>query len=101
MPAASVAVQVTVASPMANKLPLAGLLVTLTREQLSEAVGVKLTIAPAGEVASVIMLAGQVMTGGVVSTTVTVATQLFDPPILSVPVKVTLVSPSGYGPGGD
>ena len=86
---------------MANMLPLGGLLVTLASEQLSEAVGAKLTIAPAGEVASVTMLSGREMAGGVVSTTVTVATQLFDGPRLSLTVNVTLVSPTGYGLGGD
>ena len=86
---------------MANVLPLVGLQLTLATEQLSEAAGAKLTTAPAGDVASVTMLPGQVMAGGVVSTTVTVATQLFDAPWLSVTVNVTLVLPSGYGPGGD
>src|ERR1041385_241564 len=55
---------------MANVLPLVGLQLTLATEQLSDAVGAeKLTTAPAGEVASVTMLSGQMMVGGVVSTT--------------------------------
>jgi hypothetical protein len=87
---------------MAKRLPLAGLLVMPATEQLSEAAGVgKVTTAPAGEVASITMLPGQLMAGGVVSTTVTVATALFDKPWRSVTVSVTLVLPSGYGPGGD
>src|SRR5258707_585889 len=86
---------------MANVLPLAGLLVALASEQLSEAVGAKLTTAPVGDVASVTIFPGQAMTGGVESTTVTVDTQLFDKPWLSITVNVTLVSPSGYGPDGN
>src|SRR5438552_579158 len=100
-PAASSAVQATIVSPRAKVLPLAGLLVTPASEQLSDAAGAKLTTAPEREVASVTMLPGQVMTGGVASNTVTVATQLSNAPSLSVTVNVTLVSPSGYGPEGD
>ena len=46
------------------------------------------------------MLAGQVIVGGVVSTTVTVAWHWLDRPWLSVTVSVTVVTPSEYGPGG-
>ena len=66
-PAASIARQVTVVVPMAKVLPLGGVLVTLASEQLSDAVGAKLTTVPAGDVALVTMLAGQVICGGVVS----------------------------------
>ena len=42
----------------------------------------------------------QETTGGVASTTVTVALQLFDRPCGSVAVRVTVVAPSAYGPAG-
>src|SRR5512132_462670 len=42
----------------------------------------------------------QATTGGVLSTTVTVALQLSDSPCESVTMRVTGVVPSGYGPGG-
>src|SRR5262249_28753786 len=38
--------------------------------------------------------------GGVVSTTVTIAEHVLEAPELSVTVNVTVVGPSGYGPGG-
>jgi hypothetical protein len=47
------------------------------------------------------MLAGQLIVGAVVSTTVTTAVHELDAPLLSVIVKVTVVLPSGYGPAGD
>ncbi len=44
---------------------------------------------------------GAVIVGGLLSVTVTVAEQELDAPLLSVTVIVTVVVPSGYGPGGD
>ena len=41
-----------------------------------------------------------VMTGGVVSTTVTVALETLDAPCESVTVRVTVVVPMEYGPAG-
>ena len=47
------------------------------------------------------MLAGQVIVGGDVSVTVTVAVHWLVAPLLSVTVSNTLVVPSAYGPAGD
>src|SRR5262245_50258837 len=41
------------------------------------------------------------MTGGVLSTTVTVAAHSLEAPLESVTVSVTDVTPRGYGPAGD
>ena len=46
----------------------------------------------------VLMLLGHVIVGGVESTTVTVAVQVFVPPWLSETVSVTLVEPRANGP---
>jgi hypothetical protein len=101
-PAASVAVAVTVVEPFRNAKPEGGLLTTLTPEHRSDALTVKLTTAvhlPSS--ASCVMFAGQVIEGGVLSTTVTIAEHSLETPGVSVTVKVTVVVPSGYGPGGD
>ena len=55
----------------------------------------KLTTAPAALVASAVMSAGTVTTGGVVSTTVTLKASLVLLPAASVAVQVTDVVPSG------
>src|SRR5437773_1109861 len=47
-----------------------------------------------------VWLTEQVTVGACVSITVTVAVQLSVPPWLSATVKVTVVTPSAYGPGG-
>jgi hypothetical protein len=75
LPCASVALHVTVAVPIANVLPDGGAHVGASAPStLSVALAVKLTGVPLGLVASTVMSAGTVTTGGVVSvmTTVTV-----------------------------
>ena len=102
LPGPSVAVAVTVVVPFGNANPEAGLLTTVTLEQRSDALTVKFTTAvhcPGS--ASRVMFAGHVIEGGVLSTTVTVAEHCLESPGVSVTVKVTVVVPSGYGPGGD
>jgi hypothetical protein len=46
------------------------------------------------------MFAGQLIVGGVVSTTIMFAVHEFDPPWLSTTVNVTRFVPFGYGPAG-
>jgi hypothetical protein len=100
-PAPSVAVDVTVVVPFGKAKPDAGLLTTVTPEQRSDAFTVKVTAAVQSPgSASRVMFAGHVIEGGVRSTTVTVAVHCLESPGPSVTVKVTLVVPSGYGPGG-
>src|SRR5215813_3309793 len=73
LPAASVAVAVTVVVPTGKTEPDAGLLRTVGTEQLSLALTVKLTAAeqvPTG--AFTVIFAGQLMLGGVLSITVIV-----------------------------
>ena len=92
MPAASVAVEVTVVVPIGNKLPDAGTDVTVTPGQLSVAVGVKLTVAPHWPgLLPTDILAGQVIVGGCTSFTRTV--NVHRPPPEAV--AVTVVSPTG------
>src|SRR5229473_2014572 len=68
--------------------------------QLSVAVGAKVATAPSS-VHSSVWSAGQAITGGVVSTTVTVAVhESVNPDALSVQVSVTCVEPSSNGPAG-
>jgi hypothetical protein len=101
-PAESVAVAVTVVEPFGNAKPEGGLLTTVTPEQRSDVLTVKFATAvhcPGS--ASRVMFAGQVIEGGVLSTTVTVAEHSLETPSVSVTVKVTVVVPSGYSPGGD
>src|SRR4030095_8008374 len=71
--AVSVAVHVTVVVPIEKIEPEAGPQTTVTPAQLSFAVAANVATAPAGQVGSIVMLAGQVIVGGVLSTTVTVA----------------------------
>jgi hypothetical protein len=102
LPAPLVAVAVTVVVPFGNANPGGGLLTTVTPVQRSDASTVKLTTAvhsPGS--ASRVMFAGQVIEGGVESTTVTVAEHSLETPRMSVTVNVTVVVPSGYGAGGD
>src|SRR5205823_5494130 len=101
-PCASVAMQSTVVVRSAKVLPEVGVQVTGTElPQLSVALPVNVIIAPAAPVAWPIMLAGIVRSGGVLSTTVTVAVQELLAPWLSVAVSVTVVFPTEYGPAGD
>ena len=81
--------------PIGNVDPDAGRHVTLTSEQLSDAVGVaKATIAPVGEVAFTDWLAGQgPMFGGVESMTVTVKEQGAVLPKESIAAQLTVVTP--------
>ena len=95
-PDASVAVQVTVVVPIGKAEPDGGLHNTVTPGQLSEAVGgrnVVTTLVEAGQVTAVtfVILAGQVIVGGCVSTTVMVNGQLGP----AVTVQVTVVVPTG------
>ena len=84
LPLPSLAVQTTVVVPTANVLPLAGVHITVgDAEQLSVAVAVKLTTAPAGLVRVTVMLPGTVSTGAMESVMVSVTTLLVvEPPLL-------------------
>src|SRR5512140_932310 len=76
---------------------------TVSPKQLSVVVGVPGSTLANGELGMLpfaVMSAGQVIAGGVLSTTVTVAVQLLEAPKLSVAVNVTLVAPREYGPAG-
>src|SRR5439155_246778 len=91
--AASKAVQVTVVLPRAKVLPLAGKQVTLSvPSTMSLAVAVKVTVAPAGLVASVVIGAGQLTVGIVVSRTFTVKVQVLVLCAASKDVQVTVGS---------
>src|SRR5438477_7039547 len=69
----SVAVQFTVVVAMANVEPEAGVQTTpTTPSTMSDAVAVNVTAAPLEPVASVVIFAGRLSDGGVVSRTVTV-----------------------------
>jgi hypothetical protein len=97
LPAASVALHVTVVVPTGNEEPDAGSHVTApTPGQLSVAVAVYVALAaqsPLG--ATRFMFAGQVTTGSCSSTTVTVNVQLPGLPTASVVLQVTVVVPIG------
>jgi hypothetical protein len=94
-PEESVAVAVTVVTPTGKKLPEAGTEATVTFEQLSVAVGVKVTTAPqTPRSLNLLMFAGQVITGGCVSLTVTLNVQVAKPPPFRA-VAVTVVTPTG------
>ncbi len=95
MPAASVALQVTVVTPTPKVLPEAGTQsATRLPSTRSRAEALKVTMAPEGPVAGVVMSPGTVTTGSVVSTTRTwkVAEPVL--PAASVALQVTSVSPS-------
>src|SRR6266699_54169 len=75
LPCASFAVNVTVVVPIGKTEPLAppAVRVVVTPGQLSVPTGaVYVAIAPDGQVGSKVMFAGQLITGGVLSITVTV-----------------------------
>ena len=91
LPAASVAVEVTIVVPSGKTEPEAGLLETVGMEQLSLAVTVKFTTAEhAPEGAFTVMLDGQAMFGACVSLTVTLKLQVGPAGL----VQVTVVSPA-------
>jgi len=96
LPDVSVAEHVTVLIPSANVLPEAGVHVAgKDPSTMSEAVAAEyVTTAPDGDVATVMILAGVVTVGGVLSSTVMV--NVADPglPAASVAEHVTGVSPS-------
>src|SRR5262245_50953023 len=96
LPLASVAVLVTVVTPTANVLPLGGVLTRLVTLQLSVALTLKVTLLRLQRPASVFntRLAGQVVVGFCVSSTVTVKVQLLVLPLASVAVLVTVVTPT-------
>src|SRR5678815_3367616 len=95
LPDESVAVDVTVVTPTGKKLPEAGNEVTVTLGQLSVAMGVKVTIAPqTPRSLNLLMFAGQVITGGCVSFTVTLNAQVAKPPPFNA-VAVTVLTPTG------
>src|SRR5438094_56368 len=90
----SVAVQFTVVVPIAKLLPEAGVHVTgRGPSHAAEALAWKVTVAPAALVASTVVLPGGLITGGVWSTTVTVAVHEAEAPLLSVTVSVTVCGP--------
>ncbi len=96
LPAASSTLQVTRVSAMAKVLPEAGTQRgTRLPSTRSLAEALKLTGAPEGPVAGVVMSAGTVTSGPVVSTTMT--WKLAEPVLsaASVALQVTRVSPSG------
>ncbi len=96
LPAASVAVLVTVVVPFGNVEPDAGLETTVTPGQLSVAVTLKLTTAEHFPRSfACVTFAGQVITGFSVSATVTVNEQVDVLPDASVAVLVTVVVPFG------
>jgi hypothetical protein len=89
-----VAVTVTVVVPVGKVDPEAGLLITVTFEQPSVAVGLKLTTAEqAPESVTVLMLARGAIAGGVPSATVNVVAQVAELFAASVAVTVIVVTP--------
>jgi hypothetical protein len=99
LPEASVAVQVTVVVPTGKVEPDGGLQTAVTPGQLSVAVTMKLTgplVVAIGQetTATAFMLPGQVITGGVLSVTVTVNEHIGP----AVVVQVTVVVPTGKQP---
>src|SRR5438093_1237000 len=95
LPLASVAVQVTVATPLLKVEPLAGAQTTEATAQLSLALGaVQLTAAVQTPAAVFcVILAGQVIVGISVSLTVTVKMHALVLPLPSLAVQVTVVVP--------
>ena len=93
-PLASVAVQITVFVPVTNALPLVGLQLTATPGQLSVAIVSKFTTWlhwPAA--VFVTMFAGQAITGGSLSFTLTAKLHVLVLPLVSVAVQVTVLMP--------
>src|SRR6266850_2144422 len=96
LPCASVAVQLTVVGPNGNVDPLVGVhVVAMLPSSRSVADAVNVKAAPAALVASTVAFAGTVMTGPVVSVTVTVNDAVLWLPCASVAVHVTVVAPTG------
>src|SRR5688572_19943308 len=95
LPAASVALHVTSVEPRPNVLPEAGThVVGRLPLTMSNADAENVAVAPAGLVASVVMSAGTVTAGGVVSRTTTLKLPSAVLPELSVAVQSTVVVPS-------
>ncbi len=96
LPLRSVAVFVTVVTPTGKAKPLAGTLTRFVTPQLSVAVTLNVTLLVhiPGAVDTVIS-AGQPVTGGCVSRTVTVKVHWLRLPLLSCAVLVTVVTPTG------
>src|ERR1022692_306967 len=97
LPCASVALQVTVVVPSVKLAPEAGVqLGGMGPSMLSLADAVKVTVFPEATVVVVVMSAGTVTTGAVVSTSVTVTLKDLEPvlPCASVALQVTVVVPS-------
>ena len=81
-------------APKAKVLPEAGVQVgVIVPLTLSVAVALKVTVAPLGPVASVVILAGRLKVGGVVSRTVTVKLPFAVFPALSFAEQLTVVAP--------
>ena len=94
LPLASVAVQVTVVTPLANVAPLLGTQLTEPPGQLSVNEAVKLTTREHTPAAVfVVIFPGQTATGGSASLTVTENVQALVLPLESVVVHVTVVTP--------
>jgi hypothetical protein len=96
LPAASVAEQFTVVVPSAKVLPDAGMHVTAGLVGFaSVAVALNITTAPAGPIASAVILAGRLSVGGTESQVTTVADSATlslgsrTPPLTFVPVEST------------
>jgi hypothetical protein len=95
LPAASVALAVTVVVPSGKVLPEAGTVLKLVTPTWSVAEAVYVTSAPLGPVASAVMLPGSWSAGGVVSRTVIVKLPAAVLPAASEAVTWTTVLPSG------
>src|SRR5262245_35415140 len=93
-PKESSAPQTTLVVPIRKKLPGGGEQLRLFRPQASAAVAVYFTTVQPEFVARAVISAGQLTTGGVVSTTVTVKVQVLALPALSVALHVTLLWPA-------
>jgi hypothetical protein len=105
LPEVSVAVQVTVVVPTGTGEPEGGTQATVTPGQLSVATGggKETAVAAAGGqagAATAVTEAGQVMTGGCVSLTVTLKVHDTGLPFSSSAVQVTLVVPTGKNEPG-
>ena len=95
LPTLSKTVLVTMVVPTANALPLDGTLTMLATPQLSAAVTLNVTLLEhAPGAALTVIFAGQVIVGGVVSTTVTVKVHWLLLPAASRAVLVTMVVPA-------
>ncbi|HTE20237.1 MAG TPA: hypothetical protein VK689_17875, partial [Armatimonadota bacterium] len=96
LPAASIAVHVTVVLPLLNADPEGGEHVTVVPGQLSLTFGARnVTLSGRSISVSRLMFLGQVMRGASRSATVTRCAQEAIKPLLSTAVHVTTVVPSG------